>query len=127
MTDEVGTFTYTLLGREMRFKLPHQGQIIILQRMLDRARRHAENPDDGAGRRMMLELSVQALELIESLFLEPADAAAVEKAMLRGELDFEELMPILGGGRDKPQPVKKMAKKAAKATKKTANPRRVAR
>jgi hypothetical protein len=144
MADEVSEFEYTLAGRTMRFRYPHGGQLIMLQRMRQRALnllRELQGDDPGIVATRMQAISsmnLQTLDLIESLFLDPEDVAFVEQKMIIGEIDLPDLLPIMSGGKttitaeddDDPQapPAILKTKKAApaKAAKK-ANPRRVAR
>lgn len=100
MADEVHGFEYELAGRKMRFRMPHGGQLIMLQRMRQRAVRILEQSDDRDERiKTMSTLNMQTLDLIEALFLEPEDVAFVEQKMIEGVVDLPDLLPILSGGK----------------------------
>lgn len=130
------TFTHTLLGREMQFRKAKRGQLLMLFRMRGRLK---AMPDDTDTRQMWDNLNAvteRMLDLIDSLFLNEKDRADVEEAMIKGALDIDDLIPLLGNtdtadqdDDEDPKPKKTAGKKAPakKAAKKVANGARTKR
>lgn len=127
MADEVTTFTMTLAGREIGFKRPVLGQVILLQRMAIRSRAAAESaePDDRADH--MTTIMIRTLDFIETLILDPADRDFVEEQMMAGNIDYPDLLKALSGGDreqaaddEAPKPKRAASKKAAKVPAKAA-------
>lgn len=142
MADQVvEEFKYAICGRTMRFRYPHGGQLIMLQRMRQRCLRFLEQvkdqPEDG---KVPLEhlkevsaLNLLTLELIERLFVDPNDLHFIEQKMLEGVIDLPDLMPILAGGKtvaqlqDDEDPGKPVQAPASLKTKKPAATAKVAK
>ena len=123
----------------MSFRKAKRGQLLMLFRMRGRLR---DMPDDADAKVMWDRLNTvteRMLDLIDSLFLSEDDRADVEKAMIDGKLDIDDLIPLLGGGDSEeqaddedPKPKKTTgrkvpAKKAAPAKKAVKNAPRAKR
>lgn len=122
MSDEVVTFPVTLAGREIMFRRPHLGQILMMQRIATRALKNARETGERDAEAAAFTSSVsRTLDLVESLMSSEEDKAFVEEKMLSGEIDYMELVAVLGGKSpeaaddEAPKPVKKAPKKAPKA------------
>jgi len=124
MSDEA-TFTMTLAGREIAFRTPHLGQILMLRRMATRAQKRAEEDgDDMAVALALQEAMIRTLDFIETLMVADEDKRFVEDKMLAGEIEYLELLKALAGGKGgddtpddeepKTKDVKRTPKKAAK-------------
>lgn len=131
------TFTHILLGREMQFRKAKRGQLLMLFRMRGKLK---NMPDDTDSRQMWDSLNTvteRMLDLIDSLFLDENDREDVERAMINGTLDIDDLTPLLGGGVESeqvaddedPKPRKTAGRKAPakRAAKKVANGARTKR
>lgn len=120
--------TFELLGRDMPFRRPSQGQLLLLQRIAQRSRREIGDDAEAMGKAYTA-LMARMLDIIDTLFINPQDRDDVEEAVLNRQLDVEDLMPILRGkpteppvaDDEDPPPVKR---KAPKAAAKKAAPRR---
>jgi hypothetical protein len=138
MADE-DTFETTIAGRTMLFKKSSEGQLIALQRVLNRLRTQFSTAEDPVVRReAATKLGATVLDVAESRFVDPADRDWVEEQMLLGLVDIPEVMKIFSNGavREEPQPddapppaKKTAAKRSPKAApaKKTANASRARR
>jgi len=115
MTDQA-TFPVTFAGRDILFRQPIAGQIIILRRRLLRLQQEAAQTQD-ENKRMELasQLIVDTLSVVESLVVNPADVEFLEESMLTGKVDHTELMAVIAMSPEPEKPVKKAAKKTAKA------------
>jgi len=122
--DVEGAFSYTLGGRLMWFKPPATGQLILLQRFRMQLK---SVTDDVAGRQLIMSISMKTLNVIDSLFLDAADRDFTENLLITGQLQLNELMPVLSGASSQPdddaEPAKKAVKKAAKKVTKAATRR----
>ena len=124
MSNEVETFTKNLAGREITFRRPILAQILILERLYQRAQRRAKDMSDTEDRvGAMSSAMVQVLDFIDSLMTNDDDRQFVEEQMLAGNIDHTELIGVLGGppedSQDDQPPVTKRAasrKVAKKAT-----------
>lgn len=136
MADE-DTFETTIAGRKMWFKKSSEGQLIALQRVMNRLRvqfQTAENPE--VRREAATKLGATVLDVAESRFVDQADRDWVEQEMLLGRIDIPEVMKIFSNGNvkedpepDDAPPKKAAAKRSPKAApvKKTANAPRTRR
>jgi hypothetical protein len=115
MTDQA-TFSVTFAGREVLFRQPTAGQIIILRRRLLRLQAQAaQSPDQATQLELASQLVVDTLSVVESLVVDPADVEYLEESMLTGKIDHTELMAVIGMKAEPEKPVKKTASKTAKA------------
>lgn len=124
MSDEADTFTKTLAGRVITFRQTHLGQVLMLQRKGLRAIRNAqelsatEERVNGLSQAMM-----DVLDFIDKQIIDPDDRQFVEDKMLEGKIRWEELMGVLGGGKQEQvaddeapaKPTRKAPKKSPKA------------
>lgn len=129
------TFEYTLAGRTMVFHKTTRTQLIMIQRMMLRIHSQlVDTPqdDDAKLSELMTQMLDMTMEAAESRFTDPLDLMFVEKEILRGNIDENDIMGILangqrpGGQRDDdadPPPPKRAAKAAGRKTpaKKAAN------
>lgn len=132
--DSEDLVTIPLLGRQMQFHRMTPGQQVMMARIGTRAQRQGQDAHNHTTVMMKL------MDVIDSLFTLESDREDVEAAVLRRELDLDDLMTIALGGR-RPEPVPdddadpvmpkmlrdKKPAAVAKASKKTANPRRASR
>jgi len=138
MADE-DIFETTIAGRTMWFKKSSEGQLIALQRVLNRLRTQFTTAKDPVVKReAATKLGATVLDVAESRFVDQADRDWVEQQMLLGLVDIKEIMTIFSNGvvreepepDDAPPPAKKTAaKRSPKAApaKKTANASRARR
>lgn len=117
MTDEA-TFSVTLAEREILFRHPIAGQLIVLRRRALRLQQQAASADERQQALLSSDLILNQLELVESLIINPEDAVFLEEAMLQGKVGHEELLDVLR--------VKQEPQKAVKATTKKAAPKKAA-
>lgn len=137
--DEEEFVTISLLGRNMQFRTLSPGQMLLVQRMGQRAKKAstAAGEDVGSLGAAYSTLMIKVLDVVDTLFVSEQDREDVETAVLARKLDVSDLFAILYGGYqpdqpdDDADPVKAPKalrnKKAATVVKKTANPRRAAR
>lgn len=119
MTDQV-SYPVPFAGRDIRFRRPIAGQLIILRRRLLRLQEKASQTTDEQERlQLSNQLVIDTLNVVESLIVNPEDAEFLENAMLMGKVGHEEVMAVLGMKFEDPQPVK-ATKNTAKTTAKTA-------
>lgn len=119
MSDE--TFIKELAGRPIEFRYAKPGQLLILKRMTERVQSQLTNSADGADRGALFSGIIQrSLDVVESLVVNPPDAAFLEEQMLMGHLDHETLMQVLWGPDDKPKKAAKTVKTTPKAAPKKA-------
>ena len=115
MTDQA-TFLVTLAGRDITFRAPTAGQLIILRRRLLRLQQEASQaPDEAKQLELASDLVMVTLSVVESLIVNPQDVEFIEESMLLGKIDHTEVMAVIGMKAEQPEPVKKAAKKTAKA------------
>lgn len=136
MADE-DTFETTIAGRMMRFRKSSEGQLIALQRVMNRLKLQFNSAEDPVVRReAATRLGTTVLDVAESRFTDPADRDWVEERMLLGEIDIPDIMRIFSNGHvvedpepDDAPPKKTAAKRSPKAAsvKKTANAPRTRR
>lgn len=114
----------TLAGREIVFRKPALGQIIMLQRIAVRQIKEARgNEDEDERALLMTSAYVKVLDFIDALMTDPDDRQFVEDQMLAGNIDYRELMKALAGGGNQdsvaddeaPRPVRRAPKKSPKA------------
>lgn len=123
--DDEGIIEHVLLGRPMRFRRMLPGQAVMMSRM---ARRAEKTRGDGEALAAYNDIVQNMMDLVESLFVSPQDLAEVEAAVLRRELDFDDLLAVALGGRRPEAPADDADPVTPKKTaKKTANPRRAKR
>lgn len=97
MSDEVSdTFTMTLAGREIMFRRPKLGQVIVLERTARRLMKKAESDGKDQGEAMTIAV-VRTLDFIETLMIHDADRQFVEDEMLAGNIDWQDLMKAMTG------------------------------
>jgi len=123
--DIPGAFPYTLKGRVMWFKPIGSGQVMLLQRFRARLAHLRQQNEDDAYLRLVFDVSVKTLNVIDSLFLDPADREWVEELMITGAIDVQDLLPVMSGKNAppdddaevevKPRAVKRAVKKASVA------------
>lgn len=134
------TFEFFVAGKTRRFNQLKRSQLLMMQRMHQLGVEKLDNlppdADEKVTQRYIRELSDATWIAIESLFTSEEDLQDVRKAILRGEIEENDLVPLLFGGDIGPAPVaddadpapKKPRKAAAKkAAPKKAAPRRAAR
>lgn len=137
MADE-DTFEATIAGRTMRFHKSSEGQLVALQRVLNRMRMQFSASDDAAVKRDIAgRLGSVVLDVAESRFTSSEDRDWVEEQMLMGKIDIPDVMIIFANGvvkelplpDDAAPPKKTAAKRTPKAApvKKTANAPRARR
>lgn len=119
--DIPGAYPYTIAGREMWFKPPSQGQIVLFERFRMQLVGIQRMNDEDEAIRATIGLIAKALNVIDSLFLDSGDRDYVEMLISQDKLEITEITPLLAGGRTiaadddddaEPQPVKKTAGKA---------------
>lgn len=124
MSDDVAeTFTMTLAGREINFRTPLLGQILVLNRLARRGLAAAKDGAEQERANAMTASVARTLDFIETLIVSDEDKVFVEEQMLAGTIDWQDVLKALAGGRDKndtpddepPKPVKRVAKKSPKA------------
>lgn len=100
MSDEdVKTFPMILAGREIMFKRPALGQILMLQRIAMRNMNRAKQTGDEQERlRATTEAVVKTLDFIDTLIINEEDRQFVEDGMLAGTIEYDEVMAALSGG-----------------------------
>lgn len=125
MSDEApATFTMTLGGRDILFKRPLLGQILILQRTAKRRIAEAENDPEDEGKALTAAM-IKTLDFIETLIVHEQDRQFVEDGMFNGTIDYRDLLKAMSGGQtvsetaddEAPKPVKRAVKKSPKAAK----------
>lgn len=138
MAVEEDLVTLTLLGKEMQFRRMSPGQLLLANRMAQRAQREA-GTDLTDSAKAYKSLMIKILDIVDTLFLSEEDREEVEGAVLQRKLGLDDLMMIAFGRRpaetpdddaDPAAPKSLRNKKpagVAKVTKKTANPRRASR
>lgn len=123
MSDEApSTFIMTLAGREISFKRPLLGQIIVLERSARRIMEatRKQGGDEGVA---ITRAMVRTLDFIETLIVSDDDRQFVEDHMMSGDIDWMDLIKSLSGGLDEdtpaddeaPKPVKRAPRKSPKA------------
>lgn len=130
MTDEQILGEAVLAGRVIKMKLPTMGQVTVLWRRTEAFRRQLETSATPEERfKATTDMITMALDLVESLLVDPADGAFLEDAMLRGEVEYQDILATIGAtakGRkaklDTPDP-KKATRKAARKPAAKAAPR----
>lgn len=123
MSDEAVIFPMTLAGREIKFKRPVLGQVLILQRLFHRQMKANESGDVKGD--AMTTVIMKTLDFIDTLVIEDEDRQFIEDQMLAGVIDWQEIMGVLSGGmKDKeeaddeaPKPIKRAPRKSPKAAK----------
>lgn len=122
MSDEAVTFSMKLAGRDVLFRRPLLGQIIVLRRNAQRKMKQAEGEAGDAGQALTAAL-IKIMDFIETLIVSEQDKEFVEEAMLAGTVDWQDLLRALSGGQDDEpvaddepaKPVKKAVKRSPKA------------
>lgn len=116
MSDE--TFIRTLAGRDIEFRMPKAGQILMLKRMAERAQKMLANTDDNTGAGLFGDMLQRAMDVVESLVVRPEDITFLEDQILMGHLEQGDLMEVLGGPKqeEKPKPKTKAKKVTPKAS-----------
>jgi hypothetical protein len=100
MSDEVATFTVTLASREITFRRPSLGSIMMLQRLTDKKLKQARaEGSKSAEGEAVASMIARSLDVVETLFVNPDDAVFVEEQMLLGNIDYMEIVSVLRGGR----------------------------
>ena len=131
---EDATFEYPVGDRVIVFKKLSPGRFDVLRRYM--AKRHdiaRTTTDEDVAMRAGHEASDAFWQVLESLFVDPADVEWLQREILAGRVDDAKLWPIMYGfmitdapeDDADPKSAKRPAKKAA--AKKTANPRRANR
>lgn len=124
MSDEPAKmFTMTLAGREVMFKSPLLGQVIVLERSARRIMEatRKEGGDEGVA---ITRAMVRTLDFIETLIVSEDDRQFVEDHMMAGDIDWMDLIKALSGGMDNDTPADdeapKLARKAPRKSPKAA-------
>jgi hypothetical protein len=114
-----GTVTVSLAGRDVRFQPPTDAQFMVVHRILDRARKQAE--DSGEDRVDMKTIGQVAkiLDVLDSMVVETADRDFLEEAILDRRIDFQELFDAFSKATKDGDPEAKPAVKRAPAKKAT--------
>lgn len=123
MSNEVETFTMTLAGRDVAFRRPLLGQVLILDRFARKSIKEARQSDDDESGRAMLSAIARTLDLIQSLVVSDEDKIFLEEMMLEGKIDWPDVMGALSGGTrgdavaddETPAPKKRAPRKAPAA------------
>jgi len=122
MSNEVPeTFSMPLAGRDIEFRKPLLGQILVLNRLAQRGIKAAREGDDEERGRAMTASVARTLDFIETLIVHDEDKIFVEDAMLAGTIDWADVMKVLAGGRESddtpddeaPRPIARAPKKKA--------------
>lgn len=127
--DIPGVFSYTLLGRQMWFKPPGNGPLILLQKYRAQLTNMERSGDPGYGR-FVMDVTSKTLNVINNQFLDPQDRDWVEEKILMDELPIQDIMPVLSGGKtsrtedDDKETEVKPRKTAVTQAKKAANAKR---
>jgi hypothetical protein len=125
MSDEAKTFPMTLAGREIIFRAPGLGQVIMLQRLAGKSIKAATDaPEGDEGLQQVLLGYSRVLDFIETLIVSPDDRIFVEEQTLAGNIEFADLMKALAGGKqdpdtpddETPAPLKRTPRKSAAKT-----------
>jgi hypothetical protein len=125
MSDEVQseTFTMPLAGREIEFRRPALGQVLVLERMYHREVKNNKDAEEKVRNRAMTGVLVRTLDFIDTLVVVEDDRQFIEDQMLAGTIDWPDVMRVLSGGKggdsgeddEAPKPVKRAPKKSPKA------------
>jgi hypothetical protein len=122
MSNEAETFIKTLAGREVAFRRPVLGQLLILERIYLRQLKAAQDNSDQKQRiAASTTAMMKVLDFIDSLVINGEDRQFIEDNMIDGKIDHMDLLDVLGAGLkdsqedDAPPAVKKVAKKATSA------------
>jgi hypothetical protein len=117
MTEEASTFPVRLGERDIVFREPLLGQLIMLRRFADRAKAQMETETDETKRSTITtDLIVRTLDVAESLVVDPKDVTYIETLMLEGKVDYDELTKVLmSENRPSKEPVKATRKTPRKA------------
>jgi hypothetical protein len=135
MADE-DTFELPIGGRLIWFKKSSEGQLVVLQRVLNRVRAQFSAATEQAEQRAHADrLAKLVLDAAESRFVHEADRDWVEEQLIIGAIDLPDIMPIFANGAmkpakdpdDAPPPAKKANARKAAQVKKVANAPRVGR
>jgi hypothetical protein len=113
MSDEVTTFTRNLAGRDIVFRHPIPAQLIVLRRKLLALQDEATRSDEDKQVDLSVQLIAYTLDVVESLIVNPDDAAFLEKAMMTGKVDHVLVMDVLA--EKKPEAPKATRKRATAA------------
>lgn len=99
-----------LAGRDVLFRYPIPGQLIMLRRRVLRIQEQSLATEDSHEKqRLESQLIIDTLDLVESLIVDPDDVEYVEQAMLHGRVTHEQVMDVLRTKREEQKPVKKAA------------------
>lgn len=105
MADDEQFVTIPMLGRDMQFRVLSPGQMLLVQRMGQRARKAADVAGDDADvGKAYTQMMVKILDVVDTLFVSEQDRDDVEAAVLNRQLDVQDLTAILFGGRQVEQP-----------------------
>lgn len=124
MSDEAKpeTFVMPLAGRDIEFRYPALGQVLVLERMYHRERNKSKDSDDKAQGVAMTSVLVRTLDFIDTLVVVESDRQYIEDQMLAGTIDWPDVLAVLSGGKGgqdeddaDPKPVKRAPKKSPKA------------
>lgn len=91
-------FCFTLAGRDMWMKRPGPGPLILLQRYQAQLTNMRRTNDPGYVR-LVVDVTVKTLNVIDNQFLDPEDKAFVENLILNEEVSIQDVIPALSGGR----------------------------
>lgn len=126
MSDEVQseTFTMPLAGRDIEFRRPALGQVLVLERMYHREVKSNKDAEERARNAAMTSVLVRTLDFIDTLVVAEDDRQFIEDQMLAGKIDWPDVLKVLSGGRGgrdedddaDPQPVKRIPRKSPKAS-----------
>lgn len=115
MTDQE-TFVVDIAGRDITFRQPIPGQLIILRRRMLRLREQASQTQDESDQIALgSKLVMDVLDVVESLVVNKEDVEFMEQAMLEGTTTHEQVMSVIGMGPQKEEPTKPSRKRATKA------------
>lgn len=126
--DIPGVFSYAINGREMWFKPPGSGPLILMQRYRAQLVSMARNEDPNYGR-LVMDVTAKTLNIINNQFLDPDDRDWVEEQILAETVEIQDVIRILAGGKgpaeDDDKEVEVKPRKATKApVNKVANAKR---
>lgn len=96
------------------FRYPIPAQLMMLRRRTLRLQERYNAATDNQERaEVESALTIDTLDVVESLIVDKQDVEFLEKAMLHGQVDHLEVMDVLRAKREEVKPAKTAAKKTA--------------
>lgn len=116
--DVPGVFSYAINGREMWFKPPGSGPMILMQKYRAQLVNMARN-DDPNYYKLAMDVTAKTLNIINNQFLDADDRDWVEEMILTEAVEIQEIIHILSGGKrsqeDDDKEIEVKPRKAVKA------------